>query len=76
MFKSNPANTTVSFCVPHELPVQIGVVTIVKPLSPVRSFEQLSVKGRILVDGGELEGGELTIERYLCKSHRQLNSME
>ena len=45
MFKSNPANSTVSFCVPHELPVQIGVVTIVKPLFPVRSFEQLFGEG-------------------------------
>ena len=34
LFKSNPANTTVSFCVPHELPVQIGVITIVKSPSP------------------------------------------
>ena len=34
MFKSNPANTTVSSCVPHEPPVQIWVVIIVKPPSP------------------------------------------
>ena len=45
MFKWNPANTTVSFCVPHELPVQIGVVTFVKPPSPVRSLEQLFGEG-------------------------------
>ena len=34
MFKSNPANTTVSSCVPHEPPVQILVVIIVIPPSP------------------------------------------
>ena len=45
MFKWNPANTTVSFCVPHELPVQIGILTIVKSLSLVRSFEQLFGEG-------------------------------
>ena len=28
------------------------------------------MKGRILLDGGELEGGKLLVERHLCESHR------
>ena len=34
MFKTRPANATVSFRVTHELPIQIRLVTIVKPPSP------------------------------------------
>ena len=74
MFKSNPANTSVSFCVPHELPV----VTIVKPPSPSQIiWAAFRWSGEYLLMG-ELEGGELAIERRLFKSHRQLpvNGME
>ena len=28
------------------------------------------MKGRILLDGGELEGVKLLVERHLCESHR------
>ena len=28
------------------------------------------MEGRILLDGGELEGGKLLLERHLCESHR------
>ena len=28
------------------------------------------MKGRILLDGGELEGGKLLVERHLGESHR------
>ena len=28
------------------------------------------IKGRILRDGGELEGGKLLMERHLCEPHR------
>ena len=78
MFKSNPANTSLSFCVPHELPVQIWVVTIVKPPSPSRIiWAAFRLSGEYLLMG-EPKGGELAIERRLFKSHRQLpmNGME
>ena len=28
------------------------------------------MNGRILLDGGELEGGKLLMERHLCEPHR------
>ena len=30
------------------------------------------IKGRTLLDGGELEGDELAMERHLCEPHRLL----
>ena len=43
MFKSNLTNTTVSFCVPLELPVQIELRQSLNHHPPVSSFEQLPV---------------------------------
>ena len=74
MFKSNPANTTVSSCVPHEPPVQISDnrYTTIPRSGHLSSF---LVEERSLFDWGELEGGEHPMERHLCKSRRQLNGI-
>ena len=34
------------------------------------------IKGRTLLDEGELEGDELAMERHLCEPHRLLNGRE